>query len=179
LPTQPLEDLFKQIRRCHAFAADHDPISEAAAVRAGVANLEQSGVFLDAIKDWHKKPAAKCTWDNFKTHFATADKERLHQLTSKGAGYLAEKTTTGTTPTQVMPPTPIPTTTTESKHYYCWSHGLGPNASHTSVTCRKPAPGHRTDATLNNMMGGCNTIHRRHGECPVFGTMDTETTETS
>ena len=48
-----------------------------------------------------------------------------------------------------------------NKWYYCWTHGLGKNKTHTSATCNKPAEGHKTDATLDNMMGGCTTIMSR------------------
>jgi hypothetical protein len=53
---QPIEDLWKQIRKCRTFAAPTDPISEPTAVRAGLQNLEKSGLFTDAIRDWRKRP---------------------------------------------------------------------------------------------------------------------------
>ena len=37
--TQPLEDLWNQITICQAFAKDHDPISERAAIRSACNNL--------------------------------------------------------------------------------------------------------------------------------------------
>ena len=37
---------------------------------------------------------------------------------------------------------------------YCWTHGMTNNPSHTSQTCRNPAPGHQPGATLNNTMNG-------------------------
>mmetsp|Transcript_117337 Transcript_117337/g.240039 ORF Transcript_117337/g.240039 Transcript_117337/m.240039 type:complete len:224 (-) Transcript_117337:66-737(-) len=37
---------------------------------------------------------------------------------------------------------------------YCWTHGCDIHINHTSSTCKHPAPGHRKDATLTNMMGG-------------------------
>ena len=55
-PEQPLEDLFKQICICHTFVENHDPISKASAVHSVLKNLENSGVFIDAIKDWCKHP---------------------------------------------------------------------------------------------------------------------------
>jgi hypothetical protein len=45
------------------------------------------------------------------------------------------------------------------KMYYCWTHGLGKSASHTSAGCANPAEGHNTNATIRNMMGGNDRIY--------------------
>ena len=45
-----------------------------------------------------------------------------------------------------------------TKWYYCFTHGLGKNKTHTSATCNKPCDGHKRDATLENMMGGSSTV---------------------
>ena len=37
---------------------------------------------------------------------------------------------------------------------YCWTHGVTNNPSHTSYTCRNPAHGHQSTATMANTMGG-------------------------
>lgn len=37
---------------------------------------------------------------------------------------------------------------------YCWTHGVTNNPSHTSQTCRNPAPGHQLNATIHNTMNG-------------------------
>ena len=47
------------------------------------------------------------------------------------------------------------------KWYYCWTHGLGKNKNHTSATCNRQADGHKTGATLDNMMGGSAKIATR------------------
>jgi hypothetical protein len=47
--------------------------------------------------------------------------------------------------------------------YYCWTHGLGKNRVHTSATCNRKGEGHLDAATLDNMMGGNNTILRGPG----------------
>ena len=44
---------------------------------------------------------------------------------------------------------------------YCWTHGATNNPSHTSQTCRNPAPGHQATASINNTMGG-NTYNLPH-----------------
>jgi hypothetical protein len=161
-PSNPIEDLFEQIRKCREFAINDDPISEAMAVRAGIANLESSGVFGDAIRDWRKRPDNQHTMVNFTSDFKIADAERIRQLTTKAAGYhntAAKATTTNTNANN---------TNNTNTLYYCWSHGAGPNANHTSQTCNAPAPDHRHEATICNMLGGNNMIHRQRGELPVF-----------
>jgi hypothetical protein len=37
---------------------------------------------------------------------------------------------------------------------YCWSHGFEIAATHNSSTCRQTLPGHRREATKDNMLGG-------------------------
>jgi hypothetical protein len=110
-PTNPIEDLFDQIQSCREFAINADPIYEKLAVRAGVSNLDSSGVFGDAIRDWRKQPELQHTMVNFIADFKLADARRQRQLTIKTAGYhnLAAKTT--------------PNTKTPKTFYYCWSHG--------------------------------------------------------
>ena len=68
-----------------------------------------------------------------------------------------------------VPPTRAPTTAPlppaagaiandGTRVYYCWTHGLGTNANHTSATCQRPGKGHKQNATIINMQGGNNTI---------------------
>jgi hypothetical protein len=162
---QPLEDLWQQIRLCRVFAADIDPISEATAIRAALDNLENTGLFTDAIKDWRKRPDLEHTLANFKADFTKADTERKRHLTSKTAGYHGAALAV---PSSTKPDANVNTATTNASQYYCWSHGLGPNPSHTSQTCTKRAPSHCPDATATNMLGGNNTIRRRRGETAIF-----------
>jgi hypothetical protein len=158
-PTQPIEDLWNQIKDCQRYAQPQDPISDAAIIRSALANLEKSGVFTDALKDWRKRTLATQTWDNLLADFAAADKERQRHLTTATSGYanaailaaatealnkaLATKATQ-----QQQPPTMA----------YCWSHGLGSNPDHSSATCTNRQPGHNPKATVANMMGGCCII---------------------
>jgi hypothetical protein len=37
---------------------------------------------------------------------------------------------------------------------YCWSHGYKVGKTHTSLTCNTPKPGHKTEATRADNMGG-------------------------
>jgi hypothetical protein len=161
-PTQPLEDLWNQIMECRRFATAHDPISEAAAIRSAVNNLENSGVFTDALKEWRRKPVLEQTWDNLKTAFEQADKERRRNTNTAGemgyANKAANKPNTDSNKENTVP----------STMYYCWSHGYGSNPNHTGKTCTNPQTGHRPEATVENMMGGCCVIKRRMGERAVY-----------
>ena len=155
-PTQPLEDLWNQIRECRVYAEPHDPITEPTAIRAAVTNLTDSGVFTDALKDWRKRPPAQHTWNNLVNDFNLADKERRRNLTSNDAGF-ANKAST-------QPPVNLEI----PGMYYCWSHGLSTNKSHTSATCSFPSLGHDKTAMVFDMKGGCCLIRRRKGERAIY-----------
>ena len=161
-PAQPIEDLWNQIRKCQTFAAPHDAITDATAIRAAVTNLENSGVFTDALRDWRKRPVAQHTLDNLKIDFNAADKERRRMLTAQNLGY-ANKTIVDNNKENNK-------TTTEKSNdmYYCWSHGLGPFKTHTSATCTHPQPGHQKTATMSDMRGGCCIIKRKKGERAIY-----------
>ncbi|CAB9531556.1 hypothetical protein SEMRO_3674_G350170.1 [Seminavis robusta] len=164
-PSQPIEDLYNQVKDAQKFAADHDAISDKIAVSAIIENLTQSGVFTAALRDWRKRPTAEQTMANLETDFTAADKERRRILTPKEVGY-ANKVTDQA----AKRPTATKAVTGGNgiPMYYCWSHGLGPNNNHTSGNCTKQAHGHCNDATADNMLGGCCIIRRRFGEKPIY-----------
>jgi hypothetical protein len=37
---------------------------------------------------------------------------------------------------------------------YCWTHGYKVGSTHTSLTCKLPKPGHKTEATRADNRGG-------------------------
>ncbi|CAB9520179.1 hypothetical protein (Partial), partial [Seminavis robusta] len=163
-PTQPIEDLYNQIKDAQKFARDHDASTDKMAVRAAIKNLTKSGVFMDAIKDWRKKTIVEQeSFETLQTHFTSADKERRRILTTKEVGYANKAVETPITKSYMTKGSPdgVPM-------YYCWSHGLGPNSKHTSNTCTKKLPGHKNEATSDQMFGGCCVIRRRAGEKPVY-----------
>jgi hypothetical protein len=160
---QPIEDLWRQIRICRTFAASHDPITELTAIRAAVTNLEKSNLFIDDVKQWRKRPDAEKTMANLKLDFNAADKERRRQLTSVDGGFAG-----AALKQQDDKENQAPKEKPKATFGYCWSHGLGWNPSHTSAKCRGKAPGHRDNATMENMLGGCNTIIRQRGEDAIY-----------
>jgi hypothetical protein len=52
--------------------------------------------------------------------------------------------------------------------YYCHSHGLSRFSNHTSLTCSHPGAEHKTEATINNMLGGSNKITQPRPRRPRF-----------
>ncbi|CAB9531890.1 unknown protein [Seminavis robusta] len=86
-PTQPIEQLFHQINDARSFARDHDNITERATIRSALKNLENSGVFTLALKEWRNKAEDDQTWTNLQTFFAKANTERLRSITTKQAGF--------------------------------------------------------------------------------------------
>ena len=177
----PIEDLWAAVEEIKRIAAGaQEPLSEAVCMGMLFTMLEGLGVLTWACDTWSRKPAADKTWANFQAHFSAEDKERLRKLTSGLAGFhganaatdatppvdlhtaFAATTTPATprrTPTAV-PPTPAAGVLTNdgTRAYYCWTHGLGTNANHTSATCQRPGDGHKQNATFGNMQGGNNTI---------------------
>lgn len=158
-PNEPTDLVFKRIDDAAAFAAfGQDNISEAAKMRYASKAFERSGVMEEVIKDWRKQNAAQKTWALMPAFFRRGNKERLRTVTATQAGY--------NTANAAQPPST--TATTQDNQYYCWTHGLGRNPNHTSQTCTNPAEGHQTAATVNNMMGGNNTIRRNRNERAVY-----------
>ena len=169
-PAQPLEDLFEQIRLCRVFAHDTDPISEKTAVRAAIQNLEKTGLFLETLRDWRRRTPAQQSLANLRLDFTEADRERQRTTTAVSAGY--HSASLAASQQLPAPHTAAAATNTQQQttptYHYCWSHGYGPNANHRSDNCTFPQPGHRSEATFFNMLGGCNIIHRKRNEAIVY-----------
>jgi hypothetical protein len=88
-PSQPIEVLFDQIEDTADLAAAANAAYTAAQIVVYGYNLVfPTGVFIDACRDWRRRPEANKTWNQFKIDFALAHQElRESQLTSQGAGY--------------------------------------------------------------------------------------------
>ena len=157
-PATPIETVFVNGRTCRNFArAGNDPITDATYIRHLIKTFTNAGVFTQAIHEWNLKGNLIKTVPNLTAHFTHADVERrLMDPTTKAtlAANAAQKA--------------APASDSPTGLGWCWSHGLGNNPAHTSMTCNKPAPGHNKHATLYNMMGGNNTIRRQPGEKPVY-----------
>jgi len=118
---------------------------------------------------WRTRPAANKTFPEFCVYFTAKNKDRLRKLTTSQAGFHGANAAIAavtTSPSAAAKPvtlmssqhTAIVTTNDGSSMYYCWTHGLGFNKTHTSATCSNPATGHCLDATVKNMQGGNTNI---------------------
>ena len=160
-PEEPMAKLWTKVKHHREVAiAGNEPLTEGTVLRLTLTALELMGVYTHAIQMWRDKPTNDQTWINFQAHFTHGDKERLRLLTANTAGYHGAHA--ATTPSLLTNPTTTrhtPNFQSENVNlYYCWSHGLGLNAAHTSATCSHPTDGHQKTATLMKHMGGNSRI---------------------
>jgi hypothetical protein len=173
-PWDPADDitaLWTRAAKCQGFARDtNEPLHDDTLMVLLLDALQASGVMTQYINEWNRRDTAEQTFANFKTHFNRANKVRLMETTVQQAGYHhANTATVPNHPESILPPpltvaattttTTMPTVSAEKiTLHYCWTHGLGRNANHTSQTCKNPAPGHQPDATFLNTKGGALTF---------------------
>lgn len=160
---KPIEDIFDQLEAGRRFAAPHEPITVGRTLRMAIDIIEATGKFELGIRDWEKKDAADQTWANFKVHFTGENTKRLEKETSQSAGYAGAATEPPKKKGKIPSYDADIFTLTELK--YCWSHGFNP--SHRGHKCKNKQDGHRDEATVDNMMGGINTINRQRNEKPI------------
>jgi hypothetical protein len=155
----PIEDLWTQIQLARAYAEDHDPITEKAAIMAAVTIIKGSGLFIDDLKTWNNKPIADKTWTTLKEHFNQANKNRLENPTIANVGYAAKETVT-TDKTDDKENKKNRYNNNNNNPFrnwnYCWSHGM--NKSHNGHRCKFPLQGHVKSATINNTQNGSTVI---------------------
>lgn len=134
--------------------------------------IKSSGLFALDLRDWDKLPAAQRTLANFQTTFTEANKERVKNLTTgqhfnpqglPAQAYAVTPPSHGTSTGPFILATPSGT-----RMSYCWTHGVTNNPDHNSRSCTRKATGHQEDATIDNMMGGNNTIRRKPKEKNLF-----------
>jgi hypothetical protein len=159
-PEDPIEDLWNRLTEVQRFAeAGKEPISDTTCLRLTLKTLEKTGVFATSIEHWRATDESTWTLATFQKHFANADKERHRKLTAQAAGYHGAHAATTPTPTpSANAPNLFSARVDNCTMYYCWSHGLGTNPTHTSLACRLKKPGHEDTATVRNRMGGSNII---------------------
>jgi hypothetical protein len=163
---EPMELLWERLSTAMEFATRHqDPISDFNAVNLTFAAIESTGVFTDACDRWRDRDNFTKTIDNLRVFFTKENKNRLRKLTAAQGGFHGANAAAGAIPTKPPPTPPATLKGTPAKvivgdqvMYYCWSHGLGWNPEHTSASCKRKKEGHKDDATVKNLKGGCNTI---------------------
>jgi hypothetical protein len=169
-PDDPLENLWKRIGEIQRVAmAGGAPITDVAAITLTLAMFEKSGLLATTTQLWRVKPVLQWTWANFCTDFTLANAERIRQTTAAAAGYH------GANAAVVTPGPPIAAAVHAAINvahanapavnvdggtlYYCWTHGLSPNANHSSNSCNHKGDGHINNATVFHMQGGSARIN--------------------
>jgi hypothetical protein len=173
-PPVPIEDLYTQLSDGRSFShAGGDPITELTTVRWGYHNIESTGLFDVACREWRIRPPAEQTWINFQSHFLVAS-EDLNDTTGD-AGYTSNTSNAvvsqeyANAAVHQPPPHPIATNNIPGWEY-CWTHGLGRSPFHSSADCRRPADRHQVTATLANMKGGCRVIYEHNQRRTISST---------
>jgi hypothetical protein len=160
---KPIRELWDRITECQRVAkAGGTAISDVEAMFSALTVLDGTGVHSNYTSSWRQMYPLQSTWemDKFQEFFNNTEKERKERLTTKDVGYanaVMKGTTTPTTSTSTAP-TNFVDAVTSKNIYYCWSHGIHGNPRHTSVTCRSRAEGHKEEATLMDIMGGCTDV---------------------
>ena len=146
--TEQIEDLIIRLTHCQQVAQFADPISNLRLVRAGITVIKQTGKFETPLTMWNGRTAAQQTWPEFQTYWTTQflaylDTKENQPITTQDAGYAA---------TDICPP--VGFVPPKKFIYFCFTHGLGDDPTHTSATCKFPSEGHQRAATLDDIMGG-------------------------
>jgi len=188
-PDEPIETLWEKLRKIQCLSvAGGDPLTDNAIKDLAFLMFEATGVFTTACDMWRVRPPGNQTLVEFRQHFTTENKERVCKLTTSQLGYHIANLAISDAPVATPPAAPAgsggqhsahaaigcPVVTNNPGHhimadngipmFYCWTHGLGFNRTHTSATCANPGDGHISNATATNMQGGKNTI-QAHGYC--------------
>jgi hypothetical protein len=173
-PEEGIDALFTQLKQGREYAAaGANPINELTTMTYGYCNIEQTGLFEAACREWRLTPTNAQTWANFEAKFRLADQDYNQTRTSRSAGYHRANATTAPNPTTMAPtatpppgnpvPRPVARKTTGPAPItsYCWTHGLLRSPDHTSANCKGKAEGHQDAATASNKMGGTTTTWKR------------------
>ena len=162
-PDDPIEDLWKRIEETQRIATTGGaPITDEAVIALTLTMFEKSGLLAHTTQIWRVKPIVYWNWTGFKTDFTMANTERRRQITAGAAGYHGAHA--AITPPQeelaalAITPTAPFVTVDGGKLYYCWTHGLGTSAQHTSATCLNKAHGHKDNATIFRRYNGSDVI---------------------
>ncbi|EEC46594.1 predicted protein [Phaeodactylum tricornutum CCAP 1055/1] len=120
-PADPIETIFHRLTDAIAYStAGHDPITEAAAVRAGYDVLEHSGLFPRACETWRTASPDTHTLANLRTLFKVADTDRKRTVTTGSLGLNSS-----------VVPSPPSTHTSAIADTGCTGHYITINCPHT------------------------------------------------
>ena len=173
-PDASIEDLWRHVDNTrHVAIAGASPIDEdISTINSLLTMFEKSGLLSTTIEKFRLRTLNEWQMDIvFKTDVTIGNKERLRKLVTAGtACYHGTHVATTILPSsRHSPNAPAalaartnqpPAVSVEGKMlYYCWSHGLNPHASHTSLTCTHRKEGHQETATVSKLLhGGCTAF---------------------
>ena len=85
----PIENLYEQIENTTDTAEEAGvPYSQGQILNNALNILTRTGMFLDAIRAWRRRPPVEHTWPNYKLHFTdAADELRETRATAQEMGY--------------------------------------------------------------------------------------------
>jgi len=157
-PSQLIVGLWARQTDLQLFSVGHDNISWPTVVRTTVGILEAMGIYPETIREWRMRAPQHHTWANLMADFNHADQEFRRQATVSTQHY-ANVARAGRPPPVSNPEAPV-------FPHYCFTHGVTWLPNNDSPHCDHPCEGHQVTATMENMMGGNNTIRRRPDQSP-------------
>jgi hypothetical protein len=87
-PQQPVETLFNQIQECVDYAEDGGvTIGPAQQTSVAYTTIFSTGNFTSACRRWNEKEEVDKTWNNVKTHFTAAHRQRKQMQGESAATY--------------------------------------------------------------------------------------------
>jgi hypothetical protein len=157
-PDEPIDALWTRIKHVQQFAIyAGEALTEKAIIRLTLPCFESTGLFTHGVTTWRDVAETDWTLATYKAHFNKANRDRAYAVTIQSAGFHGANAATSSPTNRVVTTVPAPTLTIHPdtiNFYWCWSHGLGKNPNHTSLTCNHPKEGHQTAATFSNPMSG-------------------------
>ena len=157
--TEQIEVLLNRLVDVQKTAQDTDPITDQKLMRASKAAIQKTGKFADQLRVWNTRMPAHQTFQHFQDFWKDQYKAYIASPEYKLPSTTAEA---GYTASAILTEQEV-----QQKCAYCWTHGLGFDLTHTSMTCLRKAPDHKDAATLFNMMGGLGSIRRKPGDKPL------------
>jgi hypothetical protein len=161
-PNSPIESLWSHITEVRRIATSvNQPIDDVATITLTLSVFRNTGLFGPSIDLWNSIAPADQTYALFVEHFTRANTTRLATLTTADVHFANNSTVHNNNPVPVInnvTPT-VGITVGNKRLYYCWSHGLTTNSTHSSATCNHPKPGHDSSATAMDRKGGSNTFN--------------------
>jgi hypothetical protein len=162
-PQHPVETLFKQIQDCANYSeAEGVLIGHPQQINVGYAKIFATGHFMSACRRWNEKLTVEKTCTQFKSHFATAADRCVVAALTQANSRLAKQLEDNSTKLRELKALLNKERCEKrgqrsfnpSPRNYGWTHGYKVGSTHTSLTCKLPKPGHKSEATRAVNMGG-------------------------